>query len=131
MERKLATILATDIVGFAGLVSRDEGGTIAKLVRLEREVIGMHVETRFNVIAVAISAKLPGAHRAADAPPVWRKVGSPMSGSTWEEDEIFALAGFSHDEADILRLVLSALNSRASWEIVKQKILEKLLASAL
>ncbi|WP_170351300.1 MULTISPECIES: hypothetical protein [Ruegeria] len=48
-----------------------------------------------------------------------------MSETTWEEDEIFALAGFCHDEADILRLVLSALNSRASWEIVKQMILER------
>ncbi|WP_170787772.1 GFA family protein [Ruegeria lacuscaerulensis] len=44
MERKLAAILATDIVGFAGLVSRDESGTLAKLVRLEREIIGMQVE---------------------------------------------------------------------------------------
>ncbi|WP_171135081.1 adenylate/guanylate cyclase domain-containing protein, partial [Ruegeria sp. HKCCD7221] len=44
MERKLAAILATDIVGFAGLVSRDESGTLGKLVRLEREIIGMQVE---------------------------------------------------------------------------------------
>jgi len=44
MERKLAAILATDIVGFAGLVSRDESGTLAKLKRLERDVIGMQVE---------------------------------------------------------------------------------------
>lgn len=44
MERKLAAILATDVVGFAGLVSRDESGTLAKLVRLERDVIGMQVE---------------------------------------------------------------------------------------
>ncbi len=48
-----------------------------------------------------------------------------MSGTTWEEDEIFALAGFCHDEADILRPVLSAANSRASWKIVKQMILER------
>ncbi len=44
MERKLAAILATDVVGFAGLVSRDESGALAKLVRLEREVIDMQVE---------------------------------------------------------------------------------------
>ncbi|WP_170795802.1 AAA family ATPase [Ruegeria denitrificans] len=48
-----------------------------------------------------------------------------MSRPTWEEDEIFALAGFCHDEADILRPVLSAANSRASWKIVKQMILER------
>ncbi|MGJ5620416.1 GFA family protein [Sulfitobacter sp. MF3-043] len=44
MERKLAAILAIDVVGFAGLVSRDESGTLARLERLEREVIGMQVE---------------------------------------------------------------------------------------
>lgn len=44
MERKLAAILATDIVGFSGLVSQDESGTLAKLMRLEREVIRMQVE---------------------------------------------------------------------------------------
>ncbi|CUH49252.1 GFA family protein [Ruegeria atlantica] len=44
MERKLAAILATDVVGFAGLVSRDESGTLAELVRLEREIIRMQVE---------------------------------------------------------------------------------------
>ncbi len=80
---------------------------------------------RFNAVVVAISAKLPGAHRGTDAPPVWRKGGSPMSGTTWEEDEIFTLAGFSHDTADILRPVLSAANSPASWEIVKQLVLER------
>lgn len=44
MERKLAAILATDVVGFAGLVSRDESGTLARLERLKRYVIGMQVE---------------------------------------------------------------------------------------
>ena len=44
MERKLAAILATDIVGFAGLVSRDESSTLARLERLEREVVRMQVE---------------------------------------------------------------------------------------
>jgi adenylate cyclase len=44
MERKLAAILATDVVGFAGLVSRDESGTLARLERLRHDVIGMQVE---------------------------------------------------------------------------------------
>jgi adenylate cyclase len=44
MERKLAAILAADVVGFAGLVSRDESGTLARLERLERDVVGMQVE---------------------------------------------------------------------------------------
>lgn len=44
MERKLAAIMAIDVVGFAGHVSRDESWTIAELMRLERDVIGMQVE---------------------------------------------------------------------------------------
>ena len=36
--------MATDVVGFDGLVSRDENGTLAKLEYLEREVIRMQVE---------------------------------------------------------------------------------------
>ena len=43
MERKLAAILATDIVGFAGLVSRDESGTLERLERLKCDVIEMLV----------------------------------------------------------------------------------------
>ncbi len=44
MERKLAAIMAIDVVGFAGLVSQDEAGTLKKLETLRREVIGMQVE---------------------------------------------------------------------------------------
>ena len=44
IERKLAAILAVDVVGFAGLVSRDESGTLAKLAHLKRDIIGMRVE---------------------------------------------------------------------------------------
>ncbi|NNE51851.1 MAG: hypothetical protein HKN30_05550 [Sulfitobacter sp.] len=44
MERKLAAILATDVVGFAGLVSRDESGTLERLERLRQEIIQMQVE---------------------------------------------------------------------------------------
>lgn len=44
MERKLAAILAADIVGFAGLVSRDESGTLARLERLRLEIIDLQVE---------------------------------------------------------------------------------------
>jgi len=43
MERKLAAILAIDVVGFAGLVSRDESGTLAKLENLRNNVIGQQV----------------------------------------------------------------------------------------
>lgn len=44
MERKLAAIMAIDVVGFAGLTSQDEIGTLAKVAQLKNDVIGMQVE---------------------------------------------------------------------------------------
>ena len=44
MERKLAAILAADVVGFAGRMSQDEAGTLALIERLNRGVIGMQVQ---------------------------------------------------------------------------------------
>lgn len=44
MERKLAAILAADVVGFSGLVANDEEGTLARLERLVRDVISIQVE---------------------------------------------------------------------------------------
>ncbi len=44
MERKLAAIMAVDVVGFAGLASRDEDGTLAKVAHLKDEIVGMQVE---------------------------------------------------------------------------------------
>lgn len=44
MERKLAAILAADVVGFAGLIARDEEGTLTGLEQLLRDNIGMQVE---------------------------------------------------------------------------------------
>ena len=44
MERKLAAILAADVVGFAGRMSQDEAGTLALIERLNRDVIGMQVQ---------------------------------------------------------------------------------------
>lgn len=43
MERRLAAILATDVVGFAALVDKDEGGTLEQLELLRRDVIEMLV----------------------------------------------------------------------------------------
>jgi adenylate cyclase len=43
MERKLAAILAADVVGFAGLVAQDEEGTIARLDRLFDDLVGMQI----------------------------------------------------------------------------------------
>ena len=39
VERRLAAILAADVVGFSALMERDEEGTYANVGRLRREVI--------------------------------------------------------------------------------------------
>ena len=44
MERKLAAILAADVVGFAGLVSKDEDGTLSALDQLISQNIRVQVE---------------------------------------------------------------------------------------
>lgn len=44
VRRKLAAILAADIVGFAGLVARDEEGTIARLDRLFSDIVRIQIE---------------------------------------------------------------------------------------
>ena len=43
MERKLAAIMAIDVVGFAGMVSRDETRALEQVERLKQETIGMQV----------------------------------------------------------------------------------------
>lgn len=44
MERRLAAILATDVVGFAALVDKDEGGTLEQVAHLRQDVIEMLVQ---------------------------------------------------------------------------------------
>jgi adenylate cyclase len=39
VERRLAAVLAADVVGFSALMERDEEGTFARIVKLRREVI--------------------------------------------------------------------------------------------
>jgi class 3 adenylate cyclase len=46
VRRKLAAILAADVVGFAGLMTRDENGTIARLDRLFDDIVRMQIEAR-------------------------------------------------------------------------------------
>jgi TolB-like protein/class 3 adenylate cyclase len=43
VERRLAAILAADVVGFSALMERDEEGTYARVGRLRREVIEPHL----------------------------------------------------------------------------------------
>jgi adenylate cyclase len=44
MERKLAAIMAIDVVGFAGLSSRNEDDTLARVAKLKDNIIEMQVE---------------------------------------------------------------------------------------
>lgn len=44
VERRLAAILAADVVGFAGLVASNESKTLARLDHLRRDILGMWVE---------------------------------------------------------------------------------------
>ncbi len=46
LRRKLAAILAADVVGFAGLVAKDEEGTLARLDRLFSDIVRMQIEAR-------------------------------------------------------------------------------------
>jgi adenylate cyclase len=39
LERRLAAIMAADVVGYSRLMERDEPGTFARLKRLRRELI--------------------------------------------------------------------------------------------
>ncbi|MDX1742305.1 MAG: adenylate/guanylate cyclase domain-containing protein, partial [Ruegeria sp.] len=44
MKRRLAAILATDVVGFAALVDKDEGSTLEEVSHVRRDVIEMLVQ---------------------------------------------------------------------------------------
>jgi len=46
VRRKLAAILAADVVGFAGLVAKDEEGTLSRLDRLFADIVRMQIEAR-------------------------------------------------------------------------------------
>ena len=39
VERRLSAILAADVVGYSGLMERDEAGTFEHLMRLRRELV--------------------------------------------------------------------------------------------
>ncbi|HYD89034.1 MAG TPA: tetratricopeptide repeat protein [Vitreimonas sp.] len=46
MERKLAAILAADVVGYTALMERDEAGTFARLKRCQRELLEPEIAKR-------------------------------------------------------------------------------------
>jgi adenylate cyclase len=91
VERRLAAILAADVVGYSRLVELDEAGTIAALKRLRREVVepliaahhgrlvqvvgdGLLVEFGSVVDAVLCAVELQEAVAASQqaVPPEWR-----------------------------------------------------------
>lgn len=51
MSRRLAAILAVDMVGYSRLMAIDESGTLARLKRLRREIIDPGVETAGGEVA--------------------------------------------------------------------------------
>ena len=46
MERRLAAILAVDVVGYSRLMSADEAGTLARLIALRRELVQPRITER-------------------------------------------------------------------------------------
>ena len=50
MERKLAAILAADVVGYSKLMGADEGGTLAALRAVRADLISPQVEQSRGVI---------------------------------------------------------------------------------
>jgi hypothetical protein len=70
-QRKLAAILAADVVGYSRLMGRDESGTLARLREHRKECLGRHlrlrrtagqVERRRALCSPGASA-LPGSNR--------------------------------------------------------------------
>ncbi|SDX19755.1 hypothetical protein SAMN05444358_103333 [Ruegeria halocynthiae] len=53
------------------------------------------------------------------------------SDTTWIEGEVFALAGFDHDKADVLRWILNFVESGDDWQCVKQMVLQNASADDL
>ncbi|NVO56886.1 AAA family ATPase [Rhodobacteraceae bacterium B1Z28] len=51
--------------------------------------------------------------------------------TTWVDGEVFALAGFDHDKADVLRRILNFVESGDEWLCVKQMVLQNASADDL
>ena len=78
VERKLAAILAADVVGYSRLVGADEAGTVARLRALRKEFIEpLIVEYRGRVVKLVGDGALVEFASAVDAVEcaVWRVQG--------------------------------------------------------
>ena len=62
MERRLAAIMATDVVGFAGLVAEDEFGTLERVVHLRQDVIDgdIHPDHDLEALHATLTALFRG-----------------------------------------------------------------------
>jgi class 3 adenylate cyclase len=71
MERRLAAILAADVVGYSRLMEQDEAGTLAALkARRKTELLADHPALTKDSLAAALAyaAAYPRRGRAAQAP---------------------------------------------------------------
>ncbi len=68
MERRLAAILAADVVGYTALMGADEAGTLRRLTELRREVleplIAAHHGRIFKLMGDGLLAEFPSAVEA-------------------------------------------------------------------
>ena len=70
MERRLAAILATDVVGFTRLMAKDEAGTLSRLLSLRNEVVQPSIDRHKGRIV-----KLVGDGVLAEFPSIVEAVG--------------------------------------------------------
>src|SRR6185312_2034762 len=109
MERRLAAILAADVVGYSRLMGRDEAGTLAQLKQLRSEIIerkisehhgrivkltgdGMLAEFPSVVSAVACAVEMQRDLREQNFPPKRRlefRVGISLGDVIVEGDDIY------------------------------------------
>ena len=90
MERRLAAILAADVVGYTRLMGADETGTFRRLTELRQQVLepliaehrgrvvklmgdGLLVEFASVVDAVSLRGNKPPLHGKLSVPQPWRK----------------------------------------------------------
>ena len=70
--RRLAAILAADVVGFSRLMGRDEEGTLARIMSLRREVIEPKVKEHHGRVF-----KRPEMASWLSSRALWRPSGAP------------------------------------------------------
>ena len=81
MERRLAAILAADVVGFSRLMGEDEAGTLAQLKKLRAELIDQTIAEHrgriFKLTGDGILAEFPSVVNAVACATDWQRAISP------------------------------------------------------